>query len=189
MPYESFSGCTSRRLFAILNVSLDTSKDAYVYEIQISMPVYMPVPEMEQKYHVYTIVRRFNDFKRLYEGVGRVQGLKLPEYGIWSVLRADDAEFLEQRKQGLELMLRTIEEDPQASRSSAFFDFLASPQQKLNGEVSFQQLNTASTNEAIQNALAASDDLAKSRSNSTDRSSSATIPAVDEDDTITKMNP
>ncbi|OQR90113.1 hypothetical protein ACHHYP_05788 [Achlya hypogyna] len=161
MPYESFSGVAAPRLFAILNVTLDVDQDAYVYEVQISMPVFLP--ESDLKYHVYSVQRRFNDFKRLYEGLGNVAGLSLPEYGLWSVLRGADAEFLEQRKRGLETMLRAIEDDPSASRSGAFAEFLASPQMKLHGDVSFTQLNS------------------KSRANSTDRSSNATLTLDDED--------
>ncbi|KDO19472.1 hypothetical protein SPRG_14655 [Saprolegnia parasitica CBS 223.65] len=165
MPYESFAGGAAKRVFAILNVTLDVDQDAYVYEVQISMPVYLP--ESDVKYHVYSVLRRFNDFKRLYEGVGDVDGLKLPEYGLWSVLRADDAAFLAQRKLGLETMLKTIEENATASRSGAFAEFLASPQMKLNGDVSFQQLTTT-------------EDATKSRANSADRSSNATLVADDE---------
>jgi len=121
MPYESLD--MSPREVNICNVQLDPNTGAWVYEVKIRKVTWNG---RHSFYHEYSVQRRFSEFKKVYEAVRKVmdQHVDLPECGVWSLIRADNEEFIQKRMQGLNAMLQAVEADTKASRVSEYCDFL-----------------------------------------------------------------
>lgn len=79
----------------------------------------------------YSIMRRYNEFRDLYETLLESHGQELmealpsfPDNGIWSFLRSDNHKFLQYRKEQLQTFLRALDEHPDTKWCRVLLQFL-----------------------------------------------------------------
>ncbi|GMF64728.1 unnamed protein product [Phytophthora lilii] len=124
--------------------------------------VYPELPPMVR----YTVMRRYTDFRHLYNYLVDTHGPalrdalpKFPDGGWISYLRGDDPRLLHHRRERLQRFLRAVDARPELRWSAAFTTFL---------RPDLQELTSVSTSASLPTSYASNPSFAASSSSSSD---------------------
>lgn len=127
MPYESF---TPEQQVAIASVVQDAATGAWMYVLHVQRGQGRSPrgPAAEDGFsHAYVVSRRFSEFKALHAALQPVMGSALPALpadGLMTLLLADSAELLAERRLALEQWLSTVLSHAAARDLPEVLDFL-----------------------------------------------------------------
>ncbi|ETI51789.1 hypothetical protein L917_04655 [Phytophthora nicotianae] len=159
---SSFSSGNSGNSARDLNVRSSNSEDPETTTAEEQSVVYPELPPVVR----YTVMRRYTDFRHLYNYLVETHGSalrdalpKFPDGGWISYLRGDDPRLLHHRRERLQRFLRAVDARPELRWSVAFTTFLRPDLEELASIGSSASLPSFASNPSFAASTSSSSDM------------------------------